>query len=82
MKVLEPPEGKPTEKIIFWFLQWHKAAYGRPFRFKYQNELAAAAGVSQRAVSDLILELERGNSRVDWFVYNGTSADVRDTSEL
>jgi hypothetical protein len=82
MKVLEPPKGKPTEKIIFWFLQWHKAAYGSPFRFKYQEQLASAAGVSARAVSDLIAETERGTERVQWFVYTGTSADVKDTSEL
>lgn len=82
MRVLEPPKGKPTEKVIFWFLQWHKAAYGKPFRFRYQTELAAAAGVSNRAVSDLILEVERANPRVEWFIYTGTSADVRDTSEI
>lgn len=82
MKVLEAPTGKPTEKIVFWFLQWHRAAYGKPFKFRYQTELAAAAGVSNRAISDLIEAKNSGKEHLKWFIFNGTSADVADTSEL
>lgn len=82
MNTLEPVNGKPTERIIFWFLQWHRARYGKPFSFRYQQELAAAAGVSPRAVSDLVHAKNNGEERVAWFVFTGNSADVKDTSEL
>ncbi len=82
MKALEAPRGKPTEKVVFWFLQWHRAANKRPFTFKYQTELAQASGVSARAISDLVEAKERGEGRLWWFLFTGTSADVPDTSEL
>ena len=69
-KLMEPPKGKPTTKVVFWFLAWHREKYGEPFRFVLQKELADASGVSDRAISDLV------NNPPSWFVYTGRSADV------
>ena len=82
MRVLEAPKGKPTEKIVFWFLQWHRAAHRKPFTFKYQNQLAQAAGVKESAISGIVKAKEAGEPRLWWFIFTGSEADVTDTSEM
>ncbi len=74
-KLMEPPKGKPTAKAVFWFLAWHKVKYGEAFSFEHQTQLAAAVGVSDRAISDLV------HNPPEWFVFTGRSADITEPVE-
>lgn len=80
MKLVEPPKGKdvrPTDRIVFWFLHWYQAAHGqKAFTYKYQHQLADAAGVSRAALSELFTR------NPEWLSTTPTSATARDTSEL
>jgi len=80
MRLVEPPRGKtvkPTDKIVFWFLHWYQAAnHGKAFTYKYQHELADAAGVSRAALSEMFTR------NPEWLDTTPTSAKARDTSEL
>lgn len=79
MRLVEPPKHKgtrPTDKIVFWFLHWYQAKYGETFTYRYQHQLADAAGVSRAALSELFTRSPA------WLETTPNSATARDTSEV
>jgi hypothetical protein len=70
---MEPPNGTPTERIVFWFLHWYQERCGEDFTFKHQVELANAAGVPSSTLSDML------KSKPTWLEATDKRAHARST---
>lgn len=69
---MQPPEGTPSGKALFWFLAWFESTNGPAFEFATQKHLAETVGISEDAVSRIF------RNPPEWLKHDDRKASIKE----